>query len=1702
MANKEGNHHIEEQIINLKINGNVDDREVQELQSNFVFYYKEYIGTELQRIFDELVPPDVHIQIDNLEIDLGGVNMNSIKQMESELRRKVKSVVEPQIRRKVDELRKYAEQASQATGGGSQKGFSTYNILEHLLTQGHYPSWANRNNGTLDELLDRLLDEKPKALLRGLVRLGKNPKAMERLYQQFSLPRLERIFELLYAKQSTEVKKRLQQLKKRFANATDKILVAAAIEYVLEGSSASTGRANYKAPAFDQAILEAVQRRRGGTPAASKVRPGFEEQYTDAQIIGYFLEHGAIPMWADVESKRSLQELMNELLDRQLVPLQRVLERRAEQPQVLRRLVLQFSDEQVMRLLTVASEEAIDFIKETLTGLRFLTRSRQQIEQTVSSNALREVVLTEALRTFFVEKKSRLVKKSFLKTVLERLTTPTKTDYTPLVKEAHRSARRKQEHPILRATLEQLNEQLRELARQEQTELRQTRREYQQLKRKLQTLQQKRERTTLSASETTQLRQLERQTQQLEATINDLGESDQPLEIEQVVQQRQRLQQRLRTAEAAEREALQKRIERSNKDFQRLQKVLQKEVKGLLADREKLNTRVGSIAEQRIKRVNNRLNKYHRAVQNIVAQLRLDQADLTTFLTNINRALRTDLSTEEKQRLRQERKRLQNQLIGINETIAALEAEEKALQEVLAETIEVVEQGGPTEEVAITGTTKMDLLLFRLQYGATPWWAEELPRQSIEELMLEFANQSPDTLRRAFQRIGKYPVVWERLTNQVSAKAFREVVIKLFPSESQVILGQVELLKTLHFAQAFESLNKVDDKAFRWGVVMEYLLTSSKPFNTQDFVRDIMLQTARTFALSPIKMLELTKNVATNRQEELGAFLEWNDTVLNDPATGILERELAELAEVQQQKDEGTFLSSDQKLELIVEFFSTGRFTERAKALKLTTQTQFEELLLEQIQTNRSKTAQVLGNLIRLSNARTFIINNLSEYFFWEIVNLIRPQAVLTAQRYLKDLKLIQSDQQLRLEKEVLFNYFVTNQTGFAIDVYLRQLVVTLQQRTGRTALAIVTDWKRTLKVRGMSVRSSMLLSVLLLEINTLKEEANKAEDMELKANLNERVNDGAREYASMSAALADIVAQETAENQAATDNRDYSYSELNTLIQQHETELEELEKTLQNDPPATTLERLELERKIKQYKALVAQLHLKRPPILRKLDYDIQTLEKRLQVLRRQAERQPDRAMGLEEEVTTEPVAPSTVERQAEVLDLLETQNPYVLEVLPGLLADSTEEDQRHALFHSDVQRAITALRDERLRQTILDILEQHTPSITPIAELQRMDNLDEQQTALLTNFNQRSPIELWQAWEAVEHYFKEHPEALTPERQRIQRMIEQAIRRREQQNIRSYVTNLRTAQKGLSKHLDQATTAEELQEVQEEITRLWQQQQTQADELREIAYDEQSRQDYERLRRNIDRIFSNIQNRRIRRSNALVEQQEDALQEQLTTQETTLETLEERRKQQVQRLEDAEKTKATPQAPKPRKKRKKLPPTPAPIEEPLQIYNAGMVLLYPFIGRLFNILGYVKDKKFVDVDAQHKAIHILQYLVTGRTEAPEHELLLNKVMCAYPIIEPVPFGIEFTEQELGTAESLLQGVIQNWTKMKSMTPNSLRGSFLVREGTLKEEETQWVVHVPKQTYDILLKSLPWGYSFIRFPWGEKFIVVDWKIM
>ena len=181
-------------------------------------------------------------------------------------------------------------------------------------------------------------------------------------------------------------------------------------------------------------------------------------------------------------------------------------------------------------------------------------------------------------------------------------------------------------------------------------------------------------------------------------------------------------------------------------------------------------------------------------------------------------------------------------------------------------------------------------------------------------------------------------------------------------------------------------------------------------------------------------------------------------------------------------------------------------------------------------------------------------------------------------------------------------------------------------------------------------------------------------------------------------------------------------------------------------------------------------------------------------------------------------------------------------------------------------------------------------------------------------------------------------------------------------------------------------------------------------------------------------------------------------------------------------------------------------LPETETPVEEEqpeaLTVGNAGLCLLAPWFVRLFAMLGWLDEerKKFRSTASKVRAVYLLQYIVCGEErEWREAELAFNRLLTALPGNVPLPKCLPLTDEERQTADSMVAGVKVNWPQMGGTSVEGFRGSFLLREGTLEQEEERWLLTVEEKAYDILLETVPWGFRQIRLPWLKKHVQVRW---
>ena len=167
---------------------------------------------------------------------------------------------------------------------------------------------------------------------------------------------------------------------------------------------------------------------------------------------------------------------------------------------------------------------------------------------------------------------------------------------------------------------------------------------------------------------------------------------------------------------------------------------------------------------------------------------------------------------------------------------------------------------------------------------------------------------------------------------------------------------------------------------------------------------------------------------------------------------------------------------------------------------------------------------------------------------------------------------------------------------------------------------------------------------------------------------------------------------------------------------------------------------------------------------------------------------------------------------------------------------------------------------------------------------------------------------------------------------------------------------------------------------------------------------------------------------------------------------------------------------------------------------ETDLYVRHAGIVLLHPFLERFFARLGLLDDRKqFTSTVSRSKAVHLLYYLATAQENPEEHELLLFKLLCDFPMQSPLVKELPLHQSERAEAESLLLAIIQHWTRLGNTSPAGLREAFLERDGRLAKRESGWTLDIEQRTVDVLLEYLPWGIGLVALPWRVAPLWVNW---
>ncbi len=166
--------------------------------------------------------------------------------------------------------------------------------------------------------------------------------------------------------------------------------------------------------------------------------------------------------------------------------------------------------------------------------------------------------------------------------------------------------------------------------------------------------------------------------------------------------------------------------------------------------------------------------------------------------------------------------------------------------------------------------------------------------------------------------------------------------------------------------------------------------------------------------------------------------------------------------------------------------------------------------------------------------------------------------------------------------------------------------------------------------------------------------------------------------------------------------------------------------------------------------------------------------------------------------------------------------------------------------------------------------------------------------------------------------------------------------------------------------------------------------------------------------------------------------------------------------------------------------------------------VHAAGLILLHPYLPRLFSALGWVaadhrQDEPFPWA-ALPRAAALLHWLATGRDEPYEFALGAIKLLLGLTPDDSLPVAAGLlNEAEREEGEALLNAVVGHWSALGKTSIDGLRVSFLQRGGLLYATDDGWLLRPHAESFDLLLDRLAWGIAIVRLPWMSRSLHTEW---
>ncbi len=158
------------------------------------------------------------------------------------------------------------------------------------------------------------------------------------------------------------------------------------------------------------------------------------------------------------------------------------------------------------------------------------------------------------------------------------------------------------------------------------------------------------------------------------------------------------------------------------------------------------------------------------------------------------------------------------------------------------------------------------------------------------------------------------------------------------------------------------------------------------------------------------------------------------------------------------------------------------------------------------------------------------------------------------------------------------------------------------------------------------------------------------------------------------------------------------------------------------------------------------------------------------------------------------------------------------------------------------------------------------------------------------------------------------------------------------------------------------------------------------------------------------------------------------------------------------------------------------------------------GLMMLSPFLATLFRRMGLLEKNEFVSEKEQLKAYKVLMTIPKiDEEQVYEYQDLIPRIITGIAPEDTIHYVPELTEEELTEIRNFLGAVISQWPVMANATVRGFIESFLVRDGKVWKDGSLWRIEVNGHGADIILQTLTWGFSTMKFPWTPYMIETNW---